>query len=66
MKICLWSFLDHLHKDLSQSIVMLDLGGGSVQLTFLPENSDRIEHETPGHLYTVTILHKKIDAYSYR
>lgn len=51
---------------MSRSVVTLDLGGGSVQITFIPESSRRIERETPEHLYSVSILNKRVNMYSYR
>lgn len=58
--------LDRLVGNLSQSVVTLDLGGGSVQVTFIPVDSARIALETPDHLYTVFILNQQIQAYCYR
>lgn len=44
----------------------LDLGGGSVQVTFIPVNSARIALESPDHLYNVSILNQHVQAYCYR
>lgn len=58
-------YLDSLKSDTSHTIATLDLGGGSVQLTFIPRKIDRILKEAPGHLYKVSILHKPVETYSY-
>lgn len=58
--------LDHLNKDIKQSAATIDLGGGSVQITFVPESTDQIRKETPDHLHRVSIHNQAVDTYSYR
>lgn len=58
--------IDHLKRDTSRTVATLDLGGGSLQITFVPHTTERIVKEAPGHLYEVSILNKKVKTYSYR
>lgn len=57
--------LNRLVGNLSESVVTLDLGGGSVQVTFIPTDSARIAHQSPDHLYKVSILNHQVQAYCY-
>lgn len=57
--------LDRLKDNASKSVATLDLGGGSVQITFIPSQTKRIAEKRPCHLHKVSIMNKTFDMYSY-
>lgn len=58
--------LDNLNQAATHSVVTLDLGGGSVQITFSPKSITRLIKETPEFLHPVSILENEVNMYSYR
>lgn len=57
--------LDNLNQAATHSVVTLDLGGGSVQITFSPKSITRLIKETPEFLHPVSILENEVNMYSY-
>uniref|UniRef100_G1PDM8 nucleoside diphosphate phosphatase n=3 Tax=Myotis lucifugus TaxID=59463 RepID=G1PDM8_MYOLU len=49
----------------SNSVGMLDLGGGSTQITFLPRVEDTLRTSPPGYLTSLQIFNRTYKLYSY-
>ncbi|XP_054443422.1 ectonucleoside triphosphate diphosphohydrolase 6 isoform X2 [Pteronotus mesoamericanus] len=49
----------------SSSVGMLDLGGGSTQITFLPRVEDTLQTSPPGYLTSLQIFNRTYKLYSY-
>ncbi|XP_016074558.1 PREDICTED: ectonucleoside triphosphate diphosphohydrolase 6 isoform X2 [Miniopterus natalensis] len=49
----------------SNSVGMLDLGGGSTQITFLPRVEDTLQTSPPGYLTSLQIFNRTYKLYSY-
>uniref|UniRef100_A0A8C6MP48 nucleoside diphosphate phosphatase n=1 Tax=Mus spicilegus TaxID=10103 RepID=A0A8C6MP48_MUSSI len=49
----------------SSSVGMLDLGGGSTQITFLPRVEGTLQASPPGHLTTLQMFNRTYKLYSY-
>ncbi|KAM8775086.1 ectonucleoside triphosphate diphosphohydrolase 6 isoform 2-T2 [Rhynchonycteris naso] len=49
----------------SSSVGMLDLGGGSTQITFLPRVEDTLQTSPPGYLTALQIFNRTYKLYSY-
>ncbi|XP_059561355.1 ectonucleoside triphosphate diphosphohydrolase 6 isoform X4 [Myotis daubentonii] len=49
----------------SSSVGMLDLGGGSTQITFLPRVEDTLRTSPPGYLTSLQIFNRTYKLYSY-
>lgn len=47
------------------SVGMLDLGGGSTQITFLPRREDTLQTAPPGHLTWLQMFNRTYKLYSY-
>jgi len=59
-------FLDRLKGKLTNTVAALDLGGGSIQITFIPTNNKQIINESPEFITEYTIMNEKINLYSHR
>ena len=61
-----FSSADNLNEALAKSVATIDLGGGSVQVTFIPKHYERFVGDTKNYLHPVSIMQNKIDLYSHR
>lgn len=59
-------FLDRLNGKLTNTVAALDLGGGSIQITFIPTNSKQIIKELPEFITEYSIMNEKVNLYSHR
>jgi len=55
-----------LNGKLTNSVAALDLGGGSIQITFIPTNSKQIIKELPEFITEYSIMNEKVNLYSHR
>jgi len=55
-----------LNGKLTNSVAALDLGGGSIQITFIPTNSKQIVKELPEFITEYSIMNEKVNLYSHR
>lgn len=62
----MWFFLDRLKGKLTNTVAALDLGGGSIQITFIPNNSKQMVKERPEFITEYSIMNEKINLYSQR
>lgn len=51
---------------MTNTVAALDLGGGSIQITFIPSNSKQIIKELPDFIIEYPIMNEKVDFYSHR
>ncbi|XP_025192687.1 ectonucleoside triphosphate diphosphohydrolase 5-like [Melanaphis sacchari] len=54
--------LNHLNHDVTNTVAALDLGGGSLQITFLPTNCDKINQD---FIIERPIMNKRVNLYSH-
>ncbi|XP_060850177.1 ectonucleoside triphosphate diphosphohydrolase 5-like [Rhopalosiphum padi] len=57
--------LDRLNGKLTNTVAALDLGGGSIQITFIPTDSKQIIKELPEFITEYSIMNEKINLYSH-
>jgi len=55
-----------LNGKLTNTVAALDLGGGSIQITFIPTNSKQIIKELPEFITEYSIMNEKVNLYSHR
>ncbi|XP_050524735.1 ectonucleoside triphosphate diphosphohydrolase 5 [Daktulosphaira vitifoliae] len=57
--------LDRLNGKLENSVAALDLGGGSIQITFIPSDSTQLKKNLPEFITEYPIMNQKVDLYSH-
>ncbi|XP_025410531.1 ectonucleoside triphosphate diphosphohydrolase 5 [Sipha flava] len=57
--------LDRLNGKLTNTVAALDLGGGSIQITFIPTNSKQAIKELPEFITEYSIMNEKVNLYSH-
>lgn len=55
-----------MNGKLTNTVAALDLGGGSIQITFIPTTSEQIIKELPEFITEYTIMNEKVNLYSHR
>lgn len=51
---------------MTNTVAALDLGGGSIQITFIPTNSKQIIQNLPEFITEYSIMNEKVNLYSHR
>ncbi|XP_050442385.1 ectonucleoside triphosphate diphosphohydrolase 5-like isoform X2 [Adelges cooleyi] len=57
--------LDRLNGKLTHTVAALDLGGGSIQITFIPSDSTQIKQKLPEFITEYSIMNQKVNLYSH-
>lgn len=60
------SFPDRISGDPKNTLVALDLGGGSTQITFVPVEAETVKNTPEDYLTSISLLHKNLDLYTHR
>lgn len=63
--ICV-SLPDRITGTPKDTLVALDLGGGSTQITFVPMEDDTVRGTPADYLTTISLLHKNLNLYTHR
>uniref|UniRef100_A0A671F1W0 Ectonucleoside triphosphate diphosphohydrolase 6 n=1 Tax=Rhinolophus ferrumequinum TaxID=59479 RepID=A0A671F1W0_RHIFE len=65
-ELCVRKLYGSLKTSGSSSVGMLDLGGGSTQITFLPRVQGTLQTSLPGYLTSLQMFNRTYKLYSYR
>lgn len=57
---------DRITGDPKETLVALDLGGGSTQITFVPVEQTTVQSTPEDYLTTISLLHKNLNLYTHR
>lgn len=57
--------MDRITGTPKDTLVALDLGGGSTQITFVPVEGDTVNTTPADYLTTISLLHKNLDLYTH-
>ena len=57
---------DRITGTTKDTLVALDLGGGSTQITFVPVEGDTVSSTPADYLTTISLLHKNLNLYTHR
>ncbi|KAG0711967.1 Ectonucleoside triphosphate diphosphohydrolase 5 [Chionoecetes opilio] len=57
--------MDRITGTPKDTLVALDLGGGSTQITFVPVEGDTISTTPPDYLTNISLLHKNLNLYTH-
>ncbi|XP_068245641.1 ectonucleoside triphosphate diphosphohydrolase 5-like isoform X2 [Palaemon carinicauda] len=57
--------MDRVGGDAKETMVALDLGGGSTQITFVPVESETLRSTPEDYLTSISLLHKELKLYTH-
>ncbi|XP_069997430.1 ectonucleoside triphosphate diphosphohydrolase 5 [Penaeus vannamei] len=57
--------MDRITGDAKETLVALDLGGGSTQITFVPVEQATVQSTPEDYLTTISLLHKNLNLYTH-
>ncbi|XP_066957769.1 ectonucleoside triphosphate diphosphohydrolase 5-like isoform X2 [Macrobrachium rosenbergii] len=57
--------MDRVGGDAKETLVALDLGGGSTQITFVPVESDTLMSTPEDYLTSISLLHRELKLYTH-
>ncbi|XP_042216793.1 ectonucleoside triphosphate diphosphohydrolase 5-like [Homarus americanus] len=58
--------MDRISSNPKDTLVALDLGGGSTQITFVPVEDSTLKSTPPDYLTSISLLHKNLNLYTHR
>ncbi|XP_071541728.1 ectonucleoside triphosphate diphosphohydrolase 5-like isoform X6 [Panulirus ornatus] len=57
--------MDRITEDSKDTLVALDLGGGSTQITFVPVEKETLKSTPSDYLSSISLLHKNLNLYTH-